>query len=173
MAINMAIHGHIIWPYIQARRAGSRRAPFLCSFLVHHTSVRQRRSQKMAKRDTKWNPKTQTASGAVLGCKKAPKREPKWPPRAHKGPQYGSKRCQDEAQGRPNLLHELFQSKTRIRDSSGTHFMAPKGSQKGPKMDPKWSPKPHTFPNLFVYQFGTPFGTRWGPKMDPIRDTTT
>ena len=92
----------------------------------------------MGKRDTKWTPEAQTASGAVLGCKKDPKRAPKWTSRAHKGSQYGSKGCQDEAQGRPNLRHELLQSKTCIRDSSGTRFMLPKGSQKGPKRVPKW-----------------------------------
>ena len=163
-----------IYIYIYSGPQGGFTArPFFVQFFSPPHIGAPKGSQKMAKRDTKWSPKTQTASGAVLGCKKAPKRGPKWTPRAHKGPQYGSKGCQDEAQGRPNLPHELFQSKTCIRDSSGTHFMAPKGSQKGPKMDPKWSPKPHTFSNLFVHQFGTPFGTRWGPKMDPIRDTTT
>ena len=121
----------------------------------------------MSKRATKWTPEAQTASGAVLGCKKDPKRALKWTSKAHKF-QYGSKGCQDEAQGRPNLRHELLQSKTCIRDSSGTRFMSPKGSHKGPQMDPKWNPKTHTFSNLFVHQFGAPFGTRWGPKWNQL-----
>ena len=129
----MSIYGHNYdrYDHIQARRVGSRRAPFFVqSFSPPHIGAPMG-SQKMAQRDTKWSPKTQTASEAVLGCKKDPKKGTKRNTQSSQGPQNGSKGCQNDAQGKPNLPHELFQSQTRIRDSSGTHFMEPKGSQKG------------------------------------------
>ena len=116
----------------------------------------------MGKRDTKWTPEAQTASGAVLGCKKDPKRAPKWTSRAHKGSQIGSKGCQDEAQGRPNLRHELLQSKTCIRDSSGTRFRVPKGSPNGPKMDSKNAYILKPFRASIWDPFWHPFGTQNG-----------
>ena len=173
MIIYVSIYGHMYGHLYSGPQGGFTARPFFVQFFGPPHIGAPKGPQKMAKRDTKWISKTQTASGAVLGCQKDPKRAPKWTPRAHKGSQNGSKGCQDEAQGRPNLPHELFQSKTCIRDSSGTRFMSPKGSQKGPKMDPKWSPKTLSFSNPFVQQFGASFGTCWGPKMDPIRDTTT
>ena len=67
-------------------------------------------------------------------------------------------------QGRPNLSHELFQSKTCIRDSSGTYFMAPKGSQNGSKME---SETAHIFKPFRAAIWG-PFwhllGTQNGPN---------
>ena len=155
------MYGHI-WIYIQAPQGGFTARPFFVQFFSPPHIGAQMGSQKMAKRETKWSPKTQTASGAVLGCKKAPKREPKWTPRAHKGSRYGSKGCQDEAQGRPNLRHELLQSKTCIRDSSGTRFMSPKGSPNGPKMESKnayiFKPFRASIWDPFWHLLGTPNG---------------
>ena len=135
---------------------------------MHHRKYEET-SKERSKGTQNGAQKSRQSPGAVLGCKKAPKREPKWTPRAHKGPQYGSKGCQDGLKGGQICPTNSFKARRVFETAPGPILWR----QKGPKMDPKWSPKPRTFSNLFVQQFGAPFGTCWGPKMDPIRDTTT
>ena len=110
-----------------------------------------------------------TESGAVLGCKKAPKREPKWTPRAHKGPQYGSKGCQDGLKGGQICPTNSFKARRVFETAPGPILW----HQKGPKRVPKWIQNGVRNRAHFQTFSCSNLGSLLAPVGDPIRDTTT
>ena len=121
--------------YIQARRAGSRRAPFLCSFLVHHTSVRQRGSKKRAKGTQNGPLKRRQHPELFWDAKRTPKGHQNGHPELTKAPNMAPRGAKMRLKGGQICATNSFKARRVFETAPGPVLCR----QKGPKRVPKWT----------------------------------
>ena len=126
---------HIWSIYIQARRAGSRRAPFLCSFLVHHTLVRQRGSKKWAKGTQNGPLKRRQHPELFWDAKRTPKGHQNGHPELTKAPNMAPRGAKMRLKGGQICTTNSFKARRVFETAPGPVLCR----HKGPKRVPKWT----------------------------------
>ena len=130
MAIHMAISGHV---YIQTRRAGSRRAPFLRSFLVHHTLVRQRGSKKWTKGTQNGPLKRRQHPELFWVAKRTPKGHQNGHPELTKAPNMAPSGADMRLKGTQICPTKSLKERRVFETAPGPVLCRQKGSKRGPK----------------------------------------
>jgi hypothetical protein len=119
--------------YIQARRAGSRRAPFLCSFLVHHTLVHQRGPKKWPKGTRHGPPKRRQRPELFWVAKRTPKEHQNEHQELTKAPKMAPRGAKMRLKGGQICPTNSFKARRVFETAPGPVLCR----QKGPKRDPK------------------------------------